>query len=338
MKASYQKYILEFKVPSGTSRGILKQKETYFLILEDTDSKGVGECNLFKGLSADDVDNYEEVLFDLCRKINRGDEIQWQDYRKFPSIQFGWEQAILSINSENDVLFPSNFTQGKQGIKINGLIWMGNLDFMKSQIQAKLDQGFSCIKLKIGPNWQEEKAMLSVLRKEFDADILELRVDANGAFDCDEAREVLEDLAELEIHSIEQPIKAGNWEVMKQLCEQTPTPIALDEELIGVFEASDKRKLLEYIRPQYIILKPALVGGFQGSREWIDLADELQIGWWVTSALESNVGLNAIAQWTYTLGNSMPQGLGTGGLFTNNTASPLEIRGEELWYVGHQKS
>ncbi len=334
MEASYHKYTLDFKVPSGTSRGILRHKETYFLELIDSDNKGVGECNLFKGLSADDVQDYEEMLSEFCEKINRGEEVNWEDYRKFPSIQFGYEQALLSLKAEGEVLFPSAFTNSKKGIQINGLIWMGDFAFMKSQIQDKLDQGFTCIKLKIGPNWEQEKAMLTELRKDFPAEQLELRVDANGAFNFEEAQQVLKDLANLEIHSIEQPIKAGNGQQMAVLCQTTPTPIALDEELIGVFDLADKKKLLEVINPQYIILKPALVGGFKGSQEWIDIADQLGIGWWITSALESNVGLNAIAQWTFTLNNPMPQGLGTGGLFTNNIDSPLEIRGEELWFVG----
>ena len=334
MEASYHKYTLDFKVPSGTSRGILRHKETYFLELIDSDNKGVGECNLFKGLSADDVQDYEEILSEFCEKINRGEEVYWEDYRKFPSIQFGYEQALLSLKAEGEVLFPSAFTNSKKGIQINGLIWMGDFAFMKSQIQDKLDQGFTCIKLKIGPNWEQEKAMLTELRKDFPAEQLELRVDANGAFNFEEAQQVLKDLANLEIHSIEQPIKAGNGQQMADLCQTTPTPIALDEELIGVFDLVDKKKLLEVINPQYIILKPALVGGFKGSQEWIDIADQLGIGWWITSALESNVGLNAIAQWTFTLNNPMPQGLGTGGLFTNNIDSPLEIRGEELWFVG----
>lgn len=321
-------------MPSGTSRGVLKQKETYFLKLQNADNKGIGECNVFKGLSADDVENYEEVLNDFCHKINNGEKTVWEDYRSFPSIQFGYEQAILSLKSGNNILFPSEFTDGKKGIQINGLIWMGDLDFMKSQIQEKLKQGFHCIKLKIGTHWNEEKQLLKSLREEFSADQIELRVDANGAFNYEEAKVVLQELADLEIHSIEQPIKARNLVEMSELCRITPTPIALDEELIGVFEKQDKFNLLQKIQPQYIILKPALIGGFQGSTEWIEAAEKLGIGWWVTSALESNVGLNAIAQWTFTLKNPMPQGLGTGGLFTNNTESPLEIRGEELWFTG----
>lgn len=336
LKADFQKYNLHFKVPSGTSRGVLKQKETYFLKLQKSNKKGVGECNLFRGLSADDVENYEEILTDFCEKINAGEEILWEDYRKFPSIQFGFEQAQLSLQSENEILFPSDFTAGKKGIQINGLIWMGDLDFMKKQIQDKLEQDFQCIKLKIGTDWKSEKKLLQSLRKEFSEDQIELRVDANGAFGFEEAKTVLKELADLEIHSIEQPIKAGNLDQMSELCENTPTPIALDEELIGVFEKQDKQDILAKIKPQYIILKPALVGGFQGSSEWIDAAENLDIGWWITSALESNIGLNAIAQWTYTLNNPMPQGLGTGGLFNNNTESPLEIRKDELWFKGFE--
>lgn len=332
MYAHFVKYKLNFKQASGTSRGVLHTKDTYFLILKNQDKQGIGECNLFKGLSADDVPNYESVLQSLCDKLNSNEVVNWEDYREFPSIQFGYEQALLSLYSGTDILFPSEFTQGEKGIKINGLIWMGNLSFLKNQIDEKLKQGFSCIKLKIGSDWEEEKRLLSSLREKYPEEKLELRVDANGAFSFEKAQQVLEDLANLKIHSIEQPIKAKQWKEMSELCKNTPTPIALDEELIGVFEEKDKADLLEAISPQYIILKPALVGGFRGSKEWIDLAEKKQIDWWITSALESNIGLNALAQWTYTLKNPMPQGLGTGGLFTNNLDSNLEIKGEKLFY------
>lgn len=331
LKASFRKYTLHFKIPGGTSRGILHDKDTYFLELKNHQNTGIGECNVFKGLSTDDVPNYENVLQDLCNKINSGKSIGWEDYRKFPSIQFGYEQAMLDLNSKKHVLFPSDFTKGRKGIKINGLIWMGEIEFMRSQIKEKLKQGFSCLKLKIGTHWEKEKQILEDLRKEYSADILELRVDANGAFSFQEAEVVLTELARLKIHSIEQPIRQGNWLQMKILCENTPIPIALDEELIGVLNLEDKISLLQTIQPQYIILKPALIGGFKGSEEWIKIANEKNIGWWITSALESNIGLNAIAQWTFTLSNPLPQGLGTGGLFTNNIHRPLAIKGEELW-------
>ncbi|MXV38891.1 o-succinylbenzoate synthase [Flavobacteriaceae bacterium Ap0902] len=332
MKASFQSYRLNFKRPGGTSRGVLHEKETFFLELKEGNQVGLGECNLFRGLSADDLPEYELKLAEFCDKINDGEEVNWEDWRMFPSIQFGYEQAKLSLNAEDQILIPSDFTAGKKGIQINGLIWMGDADFMKMQIQEKLNAGFHCLKLKIGTNWSAEIDILKTLRQQFSAETLELRVDANGAFDEHSAPDVLEDLARLEVHSIEQPIRQGQWEIMADLCAKTPTPIALDEELIGIFEKNRKEALIKAINPQYIILKPALVGGFLGSEEWIQLAEENQVDWWITSALESNIGLNALAQWTFNLGNPLPQGLGTGGLYTNNTPSRLEIRGEELWF------
>ena len=261
----------------------------------------------------------------------------------FPSIWFGYEQAKQNLKHGGNLYFPTEFTEGKESIKINGLIWMGNADFMQKQIKEKLDLGFSCIKLKIGVNWTEEKEIIKQLRNIFSADELEIRVDANGAFAPKEALEVLHELAELNIHSIEQPIKAFNKKEgiseqssanIAEVCAVTPTPIALDEELIGVITYEDKNKLLNYLKPQYIILKPSLVGGFSGCDEWIAIADQNKIGWWITSALESNLGLNAIAQYTFTKKNPMPQGLGTGSLFTNNFESPLELKGDQMFFKG----
>ncbi|MDO5614900.1 MAG: o-succinylbenzoate synthase, partial [Cruoricaptor ignavus] len=248
----------------------------------------------------------------------------------FPSIWFGYEQAILNLKYGNDIYFPSEFTNGKDSIKINGLIWMGTPDFMQQQIEEKLHLGFDCIKLKIGVDWDSEKEILKQLRQLFPKEKLELRVDANGAFDYNKAKTVLQELAELQIHSIEQPIKAGNTGEMAKLCTETPTPIALDEELIGIVKSEEKQILLEKIKPQYIILKPSLVGGISGCDEWIAIAEKLNIGWWITSALESNIGLNAIAQYTYTKKNPMPQGLGTGALFTNNFETSLYLVGDLL--------
>lgn len=330
MKAKIQPYELIFKRPSGTSRGVLKTKQTFLLEIENEGKKGIGECGLFRGLSYDDVPAYEEKLQWLCENINLGkDEIR-KELLHFPSIWFGYEQAMLNLEHGKFLYFPSDFTANKKEITINGLIWMGDIDFMQSQIEEKLKLGFHCIKLKIGVHWQEEKKVLQKLRQHFPASKLELRVDANGAFTFDEAQIVLQELVDLEIHSIEQPIKAKQISLMKKLCTETPTPIALDEELIGVVHWQEKIKLLDEIKPQYIILKPSLVGGFSSADEWIKLAEELNIGWWITSALESNIGLNAIAQYTFIKENPMPQGLGTGGLFTNNFSSPLYLEGEAL--------
>ncbi len=330
MTATYKKYILNFKRPGGTSRGVLKTKETYFLSITKSGKTGSGECGLFRGLSYDDVPEYEQKLQWLCENINVDRDALKEELKHFPSIWFGFEQAILNLEHGDDLYFPSDFTAGKSFIKINGLIWMGDSGFMEEQIQEKLDTGFDCLKLKIGTDWNSEKRILQELRKKFPADQLELRVDANGGFRFNEAKTVLEELYELQIHSIEQPIKAGNRKEMYQLCTGTKTPIALDEELIGVVDYSEKKKLLEEIRPQYIILKPSLIGGFSGSNDWISLAESLGIGWWITSALESNIGLNAIAQYTFTKNPKIPQGLGTGGLFTNNFETRLELSGDLL--------
>ena len=328
------KHILNFKRPSGTSRGVLTSKETFFLVIEQEDKKGIGECNLFRGLSADDVPNYEAKLQWVEQHLHLGEKALLEELKTFPSIQFGVEQAFRSVAAPQWYeLFPSNFTKGKDAIPINGLIWMGSPDFMKAQIKEKLAQGFRCIKMKIGAiDFEEEYRILKALRNEFSASDIEIRVDANGAFQASEALRYLERLATLQLHSIEQPIRAGQWEAMAELCEQTPLPIALDEELIGIFTREEKQRLLREIQPQYIILKPSLIGGYSGSEEWITLAETLGIGWWVTSALESNIGLNAIAQWTYTLRNPMPQGLGTGMLYTNNIPFPLYVENGHIGF------
>ena len=334
MKADNRKYTLKFKVPGGTSRGVLTEKETWFLILEDKERFGIGECGLFRGLSYDDVPGYQEKLDWVCANINLGKDRLMEILKDYPSMQFGLEQAFLSVKGESPFdLFSSAFTRDQHPIPINGLIWMGDPEYMQLQIREKIEQGFQCLKLKIGAlDFETELELLAAIRKEYSAEDLELRVDANGAFLPSEARDKLEALSAFDLHSIEQPIKAGEPELMASLCADTPVSIALDEELIGITAVTEKEELLQTIKPQYIILKPSLVGGFSGSEEWIGLAQELGIGWWITSALESNIGLNAIAQWTYTLEVTRPQGLGTGGLFANNIESPLAVEGGCLTY------
>lgn len=334
MNACIKKYILDFINPSGTSRGVLRQKKTYFIIIEDKDNFGIGEAALFEGLSYDDRPDYEKQLQWTCENIDIGKEKLLVANKEFPSIQFGLETAFLSFEAETPFeLFPSDFTEGKDSIKINGLIWMGEKAFMKAQIKDKIQQGFSCVKMKIGAiNFEEELALLKFIRQEFSADEIELRVDANGAFSSENALEKLKRLSDFDLHSIEQPIKQGQWLEMAKLCEVTPLPIALDEELIGITDVTKRKELLLTIKPQYIILKPALVGGLSESKNWIDLAEQQHIGSWITSALESNIGLNAIAQYTFTLNLNLPQGLGTGSLFSNNFESPLVVVGENLMY------
>jgi O-succinylbenzoate synthase len=334
LKATYKKHILRFKRPSGTSRGILMEKETWFLILEENGKKGIGECGILRGLSADDRPDYVEKLQWTCENIHLGEEKLWQELIEFPSIQFGVEMAFLSLRSESPFeLFPSEFVSGEKAIAINGLVWMGDEEFMKRQIEEKIAQGFSCIKMKIGAiDFDKELELLGFIRQNFDENTIEIRVDANGAFGEYEALNKINQLAGFKLHSIEQPVKKNHTDMMSVLCKSTNLPIALDEELIGVFSASEKESLLQKIKPQYIILKPSFIGGFRGTLEWIALAEKYNIGWWITSALESNIGLNAIAQFTFTLNTTMPQGLGTGSLYTNNFDSPLVVENGQLWY------
>lgn len=333
MKARFQKYELQFKRPAGTSRGVYNSRPVWFLLLTENGRTGIGECAPLPGLSTETPGQVEQVLTEICAnpKLFVDDLSQLQNV---PSVRFGLESGWLDLhNGGTQRLFPSDFTEGKSGIPINGLIWMGDPDFMQKQVQEKLEAGYRCLKLKIGGiNFEKELELLKAIREKYTADEIILRVDANGAFRADEALEKLQQLARLDIHSIEQPIAAGQPDEMAKLCRQTPLPIALDEELIGVNNRIEKEKLLETIRPQFLILKPSLHGGLSGCDEWIELASARKIGWWITSYLESNIGLNAIAQWSFTKNVATHQGLGTGQLFTNNLDSPLEIRGEQLWF------
>jgi len=334
MTATYQPYTLNFKQASGTSRGILKTKDTWFITISEGGKQGVGECGMFRGLSVDDRPDYEAKLQWVCDNISLGLISLLSKLEAFPSIQFGLEMAFKSLESSSGFdLYPSKFTRQEDTIAINGLIWMGSERFMKQQIQDKLEAGFSCIKMKIGAiDFQTEINLLKSIRTQFSSKDIELRVDANGAFKPSEALEKLKILSDFDLHSIEQPIKQGQIHEMAALCKETPLPIALDEELIGVFSEDKKQELLDVIQPQYIILKPTLIGGYKGSSSWINLANRKNIGWWITSALESNVGLNAIAQYTYSLNTHLPQGLGTGSLFSNNFQSPLEVKAGALQY------
>lgn len=334
MKATYRKHLLKFKKPSGTSRGVLTEKETWFILIESNGKKGIGECGILRTLSIDDRPDYEEKIKWTCVNIHLGKEVLWQELIEFPSIQFGVEMAFLSLESQNPfVLFSSDFTNEQKAIAINGLVWMGKEEFMKKQIEEKISQGFSCVKLKIGAiDFEKELGLLRFIRQNFDEKTIEIRVDANGAFNKNEALNRLNQLAGFKLHSIEQPIAKNHTDTMSELCKITPIPIALDEELIGVFSMEEKEQLLQKIHPQFIILKPSLVGGFKGTLQWIALAEKYNIGWWITSALESNVGLNAIAQFTFIQHNPMPQGLGTGSLYTNNFDCPLEVSEGKLWY------
>lgn len=328
---------LHFKQPAGTSRGSYTTRDVWYLHLTSDkypDRVGIGECAPLPKLSCDDMQGYESVLAHICNEVTEQGGFSVESLRDYPSILFGLETAFRHLERGCFELWDTPFSRGEVGIPINGLIWMGDYKKMLEQIEAKMAVGFRCIKLKIGAiNFEEELALLRFIRSHFSAKEVELRVDANGAFAPADAMEKLKRLAELDLHSIEQPIRAGQWEDMARLTAETPLPIALDEELIGINIPERKQCLLDSVHPQYIILKPSLHGGMAGGNEWIREAEKRNIGWWITSALESNIGLNAIAHWCATLNNPLPQGLGTGALFTNNVDMPLEVRKDSLWYL-----
>ena len=344
MKYRIEERVLHFKQPAGTSRGVYTERKSWLIHLSDGERQGVGECAPLPDLSCDAGPNYKEVLDHFCKEFCRWQESQRGQspcnlMRDYPSMLFGLETALLDLRSqEKGMLFDTAFSRGEVGIPINGLVWMGNYEEMLQRMEQKLEQGFRCVKLKIGAiDFEQELDLVKRIRKRFSFHEVELRLDANGAFPFEEALYKLELLSQYAIHSIEQPIKAGQWGNMAELCRESPLPIALDEELIGVNDPEMKRHMLNVIKPRYIILKPSLHGGMQGCREWISAAKEQGIGSWITSALESNIGLNAIAQFAsevYGDDIRMPQGLGTGQLFTDNIEMGLEIRADRLWRKG----
>ena len=327
---------LHFKQPAGTSRGVYTTRKSWFVYLSDGQREGVGECAPLPDLSCDARPDYAEVLDNFCQSLCETGEIDYEAMRTYPSMLFGLETAVMDLKSKKQgILFDTAFSRGEVGIPINGLVWMGNYDEMLQRMEEKLEKGFRCVKLKIGAiDFDQELDLVKRIRNRFSFHEVELRLDANGAFPYEEALYKLELLSQYAIHSIEQPIRQGQWAYMAELCRESPLPIALDEELIGVSDPEMKHHMLNIIKPRYIILKPSLHGGMQGCREWIDTAREMGIGSWITSALESNIGLNAIAQFAsdvYGDNIQMPQGLGTGQLFTDNIPMPLEIRGDKLW-------
>lgn len=325
---------LHFKQPAGTSRGVYTTRKIWLVHLLDGQLEGVGECAPLPDLSCDARPDYAEVLDGFCQALCETGEIDFDTLRTYPSMLFGLETALLNLK-RGDLLFDTAFSRGEVGIPINGLVWMGSYEEMLKRMEEKLEKGFRCVKLKIGAiDFDQELDLIKRIRERFSFHEVELRLDANGAFPFDEALYKLELLSQYAIHSIEQPIRQGQWAYMAELCRESPLPIALDEELIGVNDPEMKAHMLNIIKPRYIILKPSLHGGMQGCREWIEIARDMGIGSWITSALESNIGLNAIAQFAsdvYGDNIRMPQGLGTGQLFTDNIEMPLEIRGDQLW-------
>lgn len=329
--ASYITKELAFKKPARTSRGEMLTHTAYIIRLQQENRVGYGEAAPLKGLSIDDRPDFENKLKEYCLFINDGCPVDVLDMSAFPSLKFAFETAIFSLHFDAPFkVFDTPFYTGTP-IDINGLVWMNTKTEMLEEAFDKAEQGFDCIKFKVGAlDFDEECRMLEAFRKRYSAFKITLRLDANGAFSTDEALQKLKELSRFEIHSIEQPIKAKQEDWMQELCAKTPIDIALDEELIGVDAINDGLGLLKKIKPQYIILKPTLIGGFANSDIWIKYARQQNIGWWATSALESNIGLNAIAQWCSTYENPLPQGLGTGALYTNNISSPLVISKGQL--------
>ena len=366
MKANWTKRTLSFKLPAGTSRGVMKTRDVWYIALSENGITGIGECAPLPGLSLDLIDptlilpydrgeNKKKPSKQLNSPFNRGntrgfekwDNIQFIYESKldavcqnpklfindlsllsdFPSIRFGLEMAYLDLKNGGGQSYFGSF----ENIKINGLIWMGDPDFMMTQLEQKLEEGWQCIKVKIGAiDFDDEIKILQSIRNRFGKNKLELRVDANGAFTKNDVKEKLEQLSKFDLHSIEQPIKPGQWGFLSELCQTSPIPIALDEELIPIIEESKRIEMLDKVKPHYIVLKPSLLGGFSESEKWIKLAKEQNIGWWITSALESNIGLNALSQWTAKMKPQGYQGLGTGQLFTNNIPSPLKVKSGKL--------
>ena len=336
MRFEIEEKTLHFKQPAGTSRGVYTTRKVWLVRLSDGEREGVGECAPLPDLSCDAMDDeeYRSILNRVCEEFCQRQELDNDSWRQYPSMLFGLETAWLNMTN-GDRLFDTAFSRGEVGIPINGLVWMGSYEEMLKRMEEKLEKGFRCVKLKIGAiDFDQELDLVKRIRERFSHHEVELRLDANGAFKYEEALYKLELLSQYAIHSIEQPIKAGQWAYMAELCRESPLPIALDEELIGVNDPEMKWHMLNIIKPRYIILKPSLHGGMQGCREWIETAKDMGIGSWITSALESNIGLNAIAQFAsdvYGDHITMPQGLGTGQLFTDNIDMGLEIRGDRLW-------
>lgn len=335
LTASYTPYSLQFKSPVLTSRGSMSRKNGFFIRISDGEKTGVGECSFIEDLSRDDLPKLEMKISEICADISHWENERETLYRQFPALLFALETGMLDFqNGGRKILFESDFTKGKKAIPINGLVWMGDKDFMLQQIKTKIAEGFRCIKIKVAAiDFEEECRLLDFIRTHFPATAMEIRLDANGGFTKKDVFQKLERLAAFDIHSIEQPVKQMQWDLMQKICAERIVDIALDEELICTIESEQKREMLDYIKPQYVILKPSLIGGLAVSDEWISLAEECGIGWWATSALESNIGLNAIAQWVAAKPNvAAVQGLGTGSLYCNNIASPLNVEQGELHY------
>lgn len=342
LRASFFKKVFNFNFKARTSRGWMKDKTSWFIKIGDRDRPsifGIGECGPLPGLSVDHTPDFEEKLISIIERINTSASVPVVDGKlislvppEFPSIIFGLETALLDLqNGGTRLIYNNNFIKGEP-IRINGLIWMGDMDFMMDQINKKIAEGFTCLKLKVGGlDFDRECDILNYIRKRYFRQDIVIRLDANGALKVDEVLYKLGEMARFKVHSIEQPIKPG-LEEMEELCRKSPIPVAFDEELIGIASGEEKRRLLERLKPPFIVLKPTLHGGLKACEEWISIAESCKVGWWLTSALESSIGLNAICQLAANYKTGLPQGLGTGTIYSNNFASPLTVKDGNIFY------
>ena len=350
MKASHWSYSYTFKTPAGTSRGVMTSKPAHFIEVDVQGLRGQGECGLLPGLSVDDRPDYREQLELFCRALNALSDATWADWAsrgrldpqwarawvEWPSLVFAAEQALLSWadrarGGDGTRQADTAFARGEAGIPINGLLWMGSSCYLHDQSEARLTEGFRCLKMKVGA--LDFAAECDVLRHNRSLDSsLELRVDANGAWAGDLALERMKALREFNLHSIEQPCPPSDRAGLKAAASSGTLPVALDESLIGVHRSADRDALLDEIQPHFIVLKPSLLGGMASSEDWISRARARGINYWVTSALEGSVGLSALAQWASTLPDLQGyQGFGTGSLYTNNLPARTEVRQGQLW-------
>lgn len=336
-KTEIKRRTLHFKQPAGTSRGVYTTHDIWLVSIssdKNPEKVGVGECAPLPDLSSDALPDYESRLRELLNVLETTGQLDYSLMKPYPSMLFGIETAMLNLKNGR-ILFDTPFARGEEGIPINGLVWMGTFEEMNRRLEKKIEEGFRCVKLKIAAiDFESELELVRCIRRRFSKDTIQLRVDANGGFSMEEAPKALDRLARLDIHSIEQPIRQRQWGNMAEICRNSPIPVALDEELIGVNMAEMKKELIDYIRPQYLVLKPSLHGGMKGTEEWVKLARKRNVGSWITSALEGNVGLAAVAQLAahvYGSGITFAQGLGTGGLYTDNLPAVTEIRGDKLW-------
>lgn len=329
------KKTLDFTFEAGTSRGVYTKRDVWYIIITDKTNGvvGVGESSPIPRLSCDCSDNYGDILKDATAKFIERGYIDYDDLKSYPSILMGLETAELQLKTRSFSFFDNDFTTNNRPIQINGLVWMGDYDTMYKRLREKIEKGFRCIKIKIGAiNFDDELKLIGAIRKDFNRSDLEIRLDANCAFSYEDAIEKLKILSSYDIHSVEQPIKVRNWEEMANISSSSPIDIALDEELIGISDESEKELMIKTIKPKYIVIKPTLHGGIRGTEEWIKLATKQHIGFWITSSLESNIGLNIVSQIASLYPNDMAQGLGTGNLFFSNSPSPLSLVGDNMFF------